>query len=96
MNTRRLRARLDRLEMVKTYTKEELDSISSRIFVLWVHNNEGCLTEKQQAELARLQAICKAQGRDPFRCADVPEGGYNDKNRHLSPLYENSRPWEKE
>jgi hypothetical protein len=92
MNTRRLRARLDRLEMVGTYTKEELDSFCTRIYELWIYKNNGGLTKKQQAEFARLQVICK--GLDPFRCPDVPEGGYNDENKHLSPMYDPIKPWE--
>jgi hypothetical protein len=68
MNTRRLRARLDRLEVVTTYTPEELESFREQLYVLCIHKNNGGLTKNQEAEYARLEIICR--GMDIFKAPE--------------------------
>ena len=61
MNTRRLRARLDRLEAVVTYTPEELERFCNRLYELTIRKRTPPygLDNKQEAEFARLQVICR-------------------------------------
>jgi hypothetical protein len=94
MNTRRLRARLERLEAqtAVTYTREELEDFRGRLYALTIMNNTPHgLDKKEQAEFARLQVICK--GLNIYRSLDEPEGGYNDENMHLHPMYESIKAW---
>jgi hypothetical protein len=95
MNTRRLHARLERLETqtVVTYTKEELQVFCNRLYALTItKNTPHGLDKKEQAEFARLQVICK--GLNIYRPLDYPEGGYNDENMHLHPMYESIKAWD--
>jgi len=70
MNIRRLRARLERLEAVVTYTPEELERFCNRLYELTIRKRTPPygLTKKQEDEYARLEIICR--GMDIYK---VPE-----------------------
>jgi hypothetical protein len=87
MNIRQLRARLDRLEMVVTYTKEELQSFCTQLYALSVtKNTEHGLNKKEQAEFARLEVICR--GLNIYRQLDHRLGGYIEGTTYVNPYYE--------